>query len=275
MTGDIERAITLTTFGNEFLRNNIDISVVSLNHPSFKSVNSITFYIFKKHFWYKPTWHYYANTIDEWFNKLKLDGCQEIRLSYFPNIPLALNEEKLEEFKLAGFVGGGGKRYIKTIFRNHCDFWESKERVTDANAPNQKIWSVNYNRVIWGESIQDEQKYNIDDIRAKLESALQAIAAFAKMESLSFWEEWFLTAIDLLDSRKQSERIYNMLPENHFSSNVIQLLASADKAWCFGGMGSWNDIGFFETEKNTLYKKLSSDLYNVVNESYTAVANLY
>ena len=50
MTGDIVKAITLTTYGSAFLKDNYDISTLTLEHPSFTFTNKVEFLIFKKPF---------------------------------------------------------------------------------------------------------------------------------------------------------------------------------------------------------------------------------
>ena len=43
---------------------------------------------------------------------------------------------------------------------------------------------------------------------------------------------------------------------------AAQLLGAAQSAWVFGGMGSWNDLGF-EGEDQALYDRLSEELYRL------------
>jgi predicted butyrate kinase (DUF1464 family) len=54
-----------------------------------------------------------------------------------------------------------------------------------------------------------------------------------------------------------------------------QLLFSAGNAWVFGGMGSWNDLGFDNKEDNETYDRLSEQLYSNINEAIIASTNTY
>ena len=274
MTGEIAKAITLTTFGNVFLKNDYDISKLTLEHPSFNFTNKVEFLFYKKHLFGKPTWHQYADNPIEWLKKLKQNGCKEIRMVYQSDNSTELNGEKILDHKLAGFVGGGGNRFIQTVFENHSDFWQSKEEVTDRDSPSRKIWTVSYGRILIEQKTEDKREYDIEDIKDKLKDKLTNICAFAKKEKLSFWAEWFNKAISLLDSRNPYETEFDkqIVPEE-MDIKIKQLLAGAGKAWCFGGMGSWNDIGFTDKEKNELYDRLTSELYEIVNESYIAIVN--
>jgi hypothetical protein len=275
MTGDISRGITLTTYGTAFLQNNYDISGLTLDHPSFTFENKVEFLFFKKHFFSKPTWHQYADSPINWLKKLKKEGCKELRLVFRPDNSISLNGQKVPDHKLAGFVGGGGHRYIQTIFEKSADLWQSKEVVTDKDAPDRRIWTISYGRTITGQQIQAKIQYNIDNIKQKLKGILTEISAFANKENQSFWSKEFDTAINLLDSptpfvNNQDNRI---IPAEKMNLKLIQLLAGSGKAWCFGGMGSWNDISFIDKDKQTTYDKLTAELYDIVNESYIAVAN--
>jgi hypothetical protein len=52
----------------------------------------------------------------------------------------------------------------------------------------------------------------------------------------------------------------------------MQLLGAAETAWVFGGMGSWNDMGF-HGETQTHYEEVSEELYKLVNKVIVASAN--
>jgi len=50
VTGDITKAITLTTYGTAFLRDNYDISGLTLKHPSFSFTKSNSVFLFQETF---------------------------------------------------------------------------------------------------------------------------------------------------------------------------------------------------------------------------------
>ncbi|MFF2051356.1 hypothetical protein ACFVU2_07110 [Leifsonia sp. NPDC058194] len=51
-----------------------------------------------------------------------------------------------------------------------------------------------------------------------------------------------------------------------------QLLAAAVTAWVFGGVGSWNDIGFANTARRSGHDPLTDTLYRSVLAALVAVA---
>ena len=274
MTGDITRAITLTTYGTSFLKDNYDISSLTLDHPAFIFENKVEFLVHKKHFLSKPTWQQYATGPIEWFNKLKKEGCKGLRFVMQSDNSVKLNDKIVPDYKLASFVGGGGRKFIQTVFHDHSDFWQAREEVTDKNAPDNRIWTISYGRVLANQPTQPKIIYDIDDIKHRLKVKLTEIASFAEREELSFWSTWFREAVSLLEIN-QTENNYRVVPIDKTDLKTLQLLAGSGKAWCFGGMGSWNDIGFNDPEKEKIYEALTHDLFNIVNESYLAVANSF
>jgi len=275
MTGDITKALTLTTYGNAFLKDEFDISKLTLNHPSFSFTNKVEFLYFKKRFLRKPTWHLYADSPIEWLKKLKQNGCQELRMVFQNDNSTELDGKKIPDYKLAGFVGGGGKRFIQTVYGKNSDFWQSKEEVTNKNDPNKKIWTVSYGRSVVNYPTSNKTEYDLKKIKKKLNEKLTEISNFAKNEELKFWSDWFNEAIDLLNKNNPyvNEQDKLIVPVEKMELSSLQLLAGSGKAWCFGGMGSWNDNGFSDENKQKNYERLTSELYDIVNLSYLAVAN--
>lgn len=166
---------------------------------------------------------------------------------------------------------------FRQFFKIFLIIGNQEAQVTDKDAPNSKIWTVTYGRTVTGQPTMPNEKLNIDNIKEKLKDRLNAINSFAKEENLTFWSEWFESALSLLDSSnpytKEQDKL--IVPADKMSLKAIQLLAGAGKAWCFGSMGSWNDIGFNDKDTEATYDKLTSELYDIVNESYLAVANSY
>ncbi|HEX2143770.1 MAG TPA: hypothetical protein VHG10_04585 [Glycomyces sp.] len=64
-----------------------------------------------------------------------------------------------------------------------------------------------------------------------------------------------------------------MFPADVLSPAALRLLAACDRASVFGGMGSWNDLGFPDPAEAEEYKAVSEALYAAVNTAYLAVAN--
>ncbi len=66
-----------------------------------------------------------------------------------------------------------------------------------------------------------------------------------------------------------------MVPAAGYSLDARQLLAMASRAWVFGGMGSWNDIGFTDAARNEEYRRVSQELYRAVTDAIRDAANSF
>ena len=98
------------------------------------------------------------------------------------------------------------------------------------------------------------------------------IVAFARAQDETHWAEYFERA---LLSPEAGDPIDAGWTRSHASTRPIahRLLAMASSAWAFGGMGSWNDLGFATTEANDEYEAVSRDLYAAIMDAVVAAVN--
>ena len=111
-------------------------------------------------------------------------------------------------------------------------------------------------------------------ITARLTEALRDIHSFARKHDDGGFTKTFATALDTLESGGRELRAYHkdLAPDGCLSHGAQTLLHACQEAWVFGGMGSWNDIGFSgEDEKE--YHRVSEQLFQTVNEAICTAAN--
>ena len=58
-----------------------------------------------------------------------------------------------------------------------------------------------------------------------------------------------------------------------FPREARRLIAKASRAWVFGGMGSWNDLGFEDETKRTEHAEISRLLFATVLQACLAAVN--
>jgi hypothetical protein len=58
-----------------------------------------------------------------------------------------------------------------------------------------------------------------------------------------------------------------------YSREARQLLSACERAWVFGGMGSWNDLGFREGDLQRRYDQVTPSLYEAVVGGIAAAVN--
>jgi hypothetical protein len=174
----------------------------------------------------------------------------------------------------AAFVGGGGKWQLHTGSPDRAEVWEGYWRVGNPQAPERRIWQVNY--VLQAETaVSPEQAHSLEQIAAEFAGTLDELIHFCEgKEYTEPFANAFRNARTLLESRDPIASVHHndLAPAGILSQRAQQLLAAAQPASVFGGMGSWNDIGF-EGEDQEVYNRLSEALFKVLNEAIRAAAN--
>lgn len=273
MTGILAQVIALTSYGNAFLQAGELTEDFFPSHSTFQFCNKVDFKNFRKRiFSSSPQEVQVANDPNEWFRSLKKSGCKKIRLFYQPTD----SKEPTPDHKLAGLVGGGGTWMIETIYGRYSHYWFNRWEVTKKEDPDGKIWSVSYAMTDKDQPVTDVRK-DIRETYSLLEQSLIAIADFADARQLSAWADVFKKARAILNSTDPAGEYYHhdLLVEKHYSLITRQLLFAAGAAWVFGGMGSWNDLGFDTAEDNKKYDEVSAGLYAAINQSVLAAVNAY
>jgi len=210
-----------------------------------------------------------AKTPDEWFSILKSSVVRGIRLSRTPK-----NDPNFSDRMTAGFIGGGGTWAMEVLFpKNQSEYWIARWKVWNQNAPENRIWRVTYDRVASGVT-PVLKSADLTDVAIRLSKSLREIYAFSEKHKCGGFTKNFADALDTLDSRGKNLHGYHkyLAPDGFLSIEVIAILDAAQSAWVFGGMGSWNDMGFDRDEQKE-YERVSEQLFQTVTEAIVAGAN--
>jgi hypothetical protein len=273
MTGSLAQLISLASYGNEFLQSGYILPDYFPDSTVFQFCNTIKFCDRKKFFLLeKPQVVIIAENPNKWYEYLKRTGCEKIRLYY----QSTKGEQGTDDFKSAGFVGGGGLWLIETIHAKYSDFWTNQWEVTKKEDANRRIWSVTYAIAHKKQATTDVQ-IDLQQTHSLLDSTLKEIANFAFERNFSGWGDTFDKARHVLKSETPTTTFYKegFLLERNYSLIARQILYAAMSAWVFGGMGSWNDLYFENKNENRLYDSLSEKLYSTINQGVLSVVNSY
>lgn len=255
MTGNIAQLIALVSHGNNYLKTGELEHTFFPENSTFQFCNNVSFRISaKKRFFFKGSVSVLANNPNEWFKVLRETNCKRLCFRYQHSI----DQSFAADYMLAGLNGGGGSWFIEAEFREHSTYWSSLWDATDLQRADNKIWLVAYvsSGLKEKKGIQDLEMRNYGD---RLQHVLAEITAFASAEGLVVWAEQFDKALATLKSD-------DLLADSLHSLESRRLIFAAGKAWVFGGMGSWNDLGGFENvEKDHRYKILSAELFESIN----------
>lgn len=209
----------------------------------------------------------FADTPQQWIARLKDEGISGLRLHC-----TGRNDPGISDRYAVGFAGGGPRWLIEAAHPKTSDLWEGVWQIVDKDAPDQKIWGVTYHRIAQNVARLPLELRPTAEVRADLEAALERIETFATREKLDPFPAAFRNGLNVLSSDTPLERVYHRDIGPNLSREAGQLLGVAQAAWVFGGMGSWNDIGFKgETEKE--YEDLSDRLFSLLNEAVCTAAN--
>lgn len=274
MQGTIAQIIALVTHGNSFLAGSprFEPAAFYSANTTFVFCEYVKFVDLKKK---NKGWDEspYAADPNEWLVQLKRDRVYGLRMSYSSSRQ-KLGDKEVEDRMLVGFVGGGGRWLIEAMKSTGWDYWESRWELGDRKRQDRKIWRVAYGRIAIDQPVADRPAMDLPSLRNRLVENLTAIGDFARRHKLDNFARAFEVGLAQLSSGDPYKGAYHhdLVPDNALALPAIQLLAAAQSAWVFGGMGSWNDMSF-EGEDKVVYDRLSEELYQLLNTAIVAGAN--
>jgi len=265
--GPIAQTLSLAIHGNAFLRGYADAPFFPGNSTC-QFCKDISFIVLQPGV-RKPSEVPFADTPDEWFAKQARQGARGHRVSWQSG-----GDPKMPDRMLVGFVGGGGHWRIDTLLADSSESWEGYWRVGDQKDPERRIWKVTYARIAWQQAAPGPQNLSLAAHVEGLEKLLAEISAFARRQSLTGFAECFERGLRCLRSANPRTEVFHkdLAPQGFLSLEAERLLATAQAAWVFGGMGSWNDLSFSGVEQQE-YERLSESLYHALNAAAIDAAN--
>jgi hypothetical protein len=211
----------------------------------------------------------YAANPTEWYERLRGEGTKSLRMLYG-----ASGGTQVADRMMVGFVGGGGRWLIEASGPGQAGYWESRWKVGDRTRADRKIWQVTYVRILSTNNAVKRESEDLEKLKSELKQVLEEILDFARAQNVGGFTKAFESGLERLQSQTPLEGLYvkDVAPEGYLSLAAAQLLGAAQAAWVFGGMGSWNDMGF-EGQIQVRYEKVSEKLYQTLNRAIIAAAN--
>lgn len=227
-------------------------------------------FLYPKRGWFrrKVRWEVVAGTPDDWLGSI-VDG----RFSRAVLVHRAVDDPLFSDRLSAGMIGGGG-RWLLLIQRGELsDCWESGWEVGNREAADQRIWRVQYARVAERVSVTSDHE-SVEELTNRLTDTLNEIEAFARGQNLGGFADCFLKAQACLTTDDPLALVYHrdLAPPGILTLPAARLLACCQAGWVFGGMGSWNDLGF-DGNDQTVYETLSDRLFSLMNQAICAGVN--
>jgi len=123
---------------------------------------------------------------------------------------------------------------------------------------------------------QEALRYDLAEIKQRFQCALADIHEFSVDCAGGYCEKDFSVAAEALGSANPLTYCdtHGIVAADQYPLEAQQLIVAAQKAWVFGGMGSWNDQGDTVLQMER-YREVSVALHSVVAEAWEAATNSY
>lgn len=270
MDGQLAQLIALVGHGSSFLSGSVNNNALDLqrSNSSFQFVGALKFARYQDKQASQGT--EIANDARTWFETLRSEGAT--RLWY---VAFVWKRDDLPE-RIAVSFAGGVPRAIQADYPDGYELWYPRWTVANKDEPDRRIWSVEYRASRSDHSLA--MTPDSEAIRALLRQKLELAADFSQraIPSAVQWTRCFELALQLLSGENPQPSYHSdMLPQDGYRQPARQLLAAAAQANVFGGMGSWNDLGFDNTSMQAEYEKVTQELYEAVKISFVAAVNSF
>ncbi|HEX4494791.1 MAG TPA: hypothetical protein VIE43_03900 [Thermoanaerobaculia bacterium] len=271
MQGTIAQVIAVVTHGNAFLSGEPGFDAAAF-YPTNSTFKFCEFVRFVERHRQAGGWidSDYATDPVQWFERLRQSGTSGLRLIHVPG---SGEGQKSDRWRV-GFIGGGGRWLIDAATPAGSEIWEAQWEVGDPDRADHRIWRVTYGRLATGQLTRDEGMF-VAELKWKLQLNLTEIAEFARTRGFEPFDKAFESGLSHLTSQSPLSDVYHQdfAPIGSLPLPAAQLLGTAQAAWVFGGMGSWNDLGF-EGDDQAQYDRLSDELYALLVQAAVTGANM-
>lgn len=263
MNGELAQVICLATHGSAWLADvgNSDPPALDRDNSVFQYVGSLRFRL--QHEQGEPDSP--AATVADWLLQLRQRSAERIWLALSDAKTATMGDRGIWGHELARFANAGQWGLVVTGGQQP-EIWQASWMIGDRDAPGQRIWTVHYAGQFADEIVP--QHPNMQRAAEQLSRSLQSARDFAAGQRLESWSEWFDRAL----TAKDFPYYPDMLPAT-YTDEAHRLAASAAQAWVFGGMGSWNDLGFRDQAIQDEYLDISRQLYDAVLQALLASTN--
>ena len=188
-------------------------------------------------------------------------------------------DPNVSDHRTSGFTNGGPRWMIEAVHEQTSSLWEGVMEVSHPNAVDKKIWTTRYYRIELDQPVLPTGTMDLKGERDRLHRALDDILSFSQRQKLGFSER-FAKALSELNSTVPSVFSWSkgILPAGfEMSLAARQIFACAQHGYVFGGMGSWDDVYWSESEIEAgieaEYGQVSAQLFTCLNDAVAAATN--
>lgn len=266
MNGPLAQLVALTCQGNAFMEGK-EISRFFPDNSTCQFCDHIHFIEFEKGIFGKPKEKVVADSPDDWFTYQKKKRITGFRMGRKPT-----DDPQISDRMSAGFVGGGGEWTLQAISEGFCDYWIARWEVWNQNAPERKIWRVDYGLVRSSQNTIYELR-DLEVVWKEFKESLVDIHDFSGSYTQDGFTDCFAKALVAIDDPDADIGYHKDLYISDLLSPLARsILKAAMSSWVYGGMGSWNDMGF-DGEAQKEYDRVSERHFSLLNEAIEVAAS--
>lgn len=256
MNGELAQYFALATHATAWLRDRQAATAgLETSHSALQFVGAITFDG--------------VPGVDSWARQLADTSVDRVWLAV-PSLDPNVRRDGLAAHHGAAFAGGLQAGLLTTGSAGNR-LWQARWQVGDREA-SDRIWAVAYQShpVGFGPQLSDPAQ-----AAQVLDQALQHAEEFSVRHELQPWDGVFAQARRQWSGNSDPQRAYHrdLFPDGWANTESRRLADMAQAAWVFGGMGSWNDLGFAEPDLHGEYEQISRELFAAVMRACVAAVN--
>lgn len=264
MNGALSQLVSLCSAANGIIADRIDLGAFYPSNAEFTFCNSVRFVEAKVGLRRKPREVLRHGDPNDWLRSLRKSTETRAWLSFS-----GTENPRAPDHQMAGFVGGGGDWKLNVTANGFTESWMSRWEVTNRNTKNNRIWGVTY---VCSDTPSRVTRIPLPDlalVTKRLHSTLYQARQFAAMHSYDTWAKKFSKALDCLEptTRVTFPEYVQFVCLDAYPEAAQRLFSAAFTGWVFGGMGSWNDLGFDSASERDRYDKISTELYTAINDA--------
>ena len=275
MNGELAQLICLATNGSKWLRDPSQSNqLLAESNSTFQYVATLQF-VHGGHQQSAPP-SSPREAVATWLDGLLRSGVKRLWL-VIPETPrVSLGGHDVDEHSLVAFANAGPwsllaeatpRGRIRISRARPSELWHGTWTVGDRNAPNHRIWLVNYTSAEAPNVTATSP--DVAQAEEELISAVTHARNLSVEQDLDNWTDWFNKAL-----AEAPEMPYHpeMVPRD-WPTDATRCAARAAQAWVFGGMGSWNDLYVQDEQTQERFEQVSRRLYRAVLNALVAATN--
>jgi hypothetical protein len=260
MDGTLAQLAALVSHGSAWLREPVSAPPDLRASSTFRYVRSVRLELRSRGLLRRPV---VADDPARWFEQLRARGVRALRLD-----PRGSGDVVPLPRHLAAAFANSAKASIVAV-ADPPERWVGTWTVGPVSS--ERRWTVEYLGDI--DPGAEVPTIEVAAARASLHAALESARDFAGRQRWAAWADVFDGALRAGDADPPEIAHHpDMLPA---ATDLARrrVLAMATRAWVFGGMGSWNDLGADDPSEQAEYDRISAILYDAVLAAVAAAVN--